>query len=114
MSMLRHRQRSGSDAEARLLLSARRPQDVLYADELPALGIEVVTTYTRAAPEGWTGHARRVDRAMLAEVAFPPQARPWIFVCGPTGFVEGVAEDLVALGHHASRIRTERFGATGG
>ncbi len=114
MSMLRHRQRAGSDAEARLLLSARRPQDVLYANELPTLGIEIVQTYTREAPEGWTGHARRVDRAMLAEVAFPPQARPWIFVCGPTGFVESVAEDLVALGHHASRIRTERFGATGG
>ena len=36
-----------------------------------------------------------------------------IFVCGPTGFVEGVAAELVGLGHGADRIRTERFGATG-
>jgi ferredoxin-NADP reductase len=114
MSILRHRERAGSDAEARLLLSVRRPDDVLYAGELPGIGVETTFTYTRGAPPGWTGHTRRVDRAMLAEAGFPPERRPRIFVCGPTGFVEGVAEDLVALGHHTSQIRTERFGATGG
>jgi ferredoxin-NADP reductase len=108
MSM--HHRRSGSDAEVRLLLSARRPEDVLFADEL----VDPVITYTREAPAGWTGYARRVDRTMLAEAGFEPGRRPRIFVCGPTGLVEGVARELVALGHHASRIRTERFGATGG
>jgi ferredoxin-NADP reductase len=110
MSMLRHQRRSGSDAEVRLLLSARGPQDVLFAGELA----DPVITYTRETPPGWTGYARRVDREMLAEVAFPPPTRPWIFVCGPTGFVERAAGDLVALGHQTSRIRTERFGPTGG
>jgi ferredoxin-NADP reductase len=112
MSMLRHRARSGSDADARLLLSARRPDDVLYADELET--VDVALTFTREAPAGWTGYARRVDRGMLAEVVFPPDRRPRIFVCGSTGFVEGVAADLVALRHHADLIKTERFGATGG
>jgi ferredoxin-NADP reductase len=114
MSMLRHRARSGSDAETRLLLSARSEQDVLYARELGELGVEPAITFTRAAPAGWTGYARRVDRAMLVEAGFPPQRGARIFVCGPTGFVEGVARELVALGHDPSRIRTERFGATGG
>jgi ferredoxin-NADP reductase len=114
MSMLRHRRHSGSDAEARLLLSARSSQDVLFADELAGLDFEPVITYTREPPPGWTGYARRVDRAMLEEVIFEPERRPRIFVCGPTGLVEGVAADLVALGHDPSRIRTERFGATGG
>ena len=36
-----------------------------------------------------------------------------MFVCGPTGFVEAVADALVALGHPEHRIRTERFGPTG-
>jgi ferredoxin-NADP reductase len=114
MSMLRHRRRARSDAEARLLLSARRTQDVLFADELGMLGIEPVITYTREAPTGWSGYTRRVDRAMLQEVVFAPERAPRIFVCGPTGLVEGVAADLVALGHDPTRIRTERFGATGG
>jgi ferredoxin-NADP reductase len=111
MSMLRHRERAGGDAEARLLLSAKRPDDVLYAAELGKF--DVTYTYTREAPAGWTGYARRVDRAMLAEAGYAPEARPRIYVCGPTGFVEGVAAELVELGHDADRIRTERFGATG-
>jgi ferredoxin-NADP reductase len=110
MSILRHHRRSGSDAEVRLLLSARGPQDVLFADEL----VDPVIAYTREAPPGWTGYARRIDRAMLEEATFPPGREPRVFVCGPTGLVEGVAADLVAIGHSPSRIRTERFGATGG
>ena len=110
MSMLRHHRRSGSEADVRLLLSARGPHDVLFADEL----VDPVITYTREAPPGWTGYARRIDRALLAEAAIPPERKPRVFVCGPTGLVEGVAADLVAIGHDPSRIRTERFGATGG
>ncbi len=113
MSMLRHRRQAGSNAEARLLLSARSAQDVLFGDELVTL-VEPVITYTREPPPGWTGHARRIDRAMLEEAAIPPDRSPRVFVCGPTGLVEGVAADLVALGHDPARIRTERFGATGG
>jgi ferredoxin-NADP reductase len=113
MAMLRHRARAGSDAEARLLLSARREQDVLYARELREL-VEPAITYTREPPAGWTGYARRVDAAMLTEAGIDPERRPRVFVCGPTGFVEGVARELIAVGHDASRIKTERFGATGG
>lgn len=35
---------------------------------------------------------------------------PSAFVCGPTGFVEAVADTLVAIGHDPARIKTERFG----
>jgi ferredoxin-NADP reductase len=114
MAMLRHRRLAGSDAACRLLLSARRPEDVLFAAELETIGAEVAITYTRAAPESWTGFTGRVDRRMLEAVAWPPDERARIFVCGPTGFVEAVADDLLALGQPADRIRTERFGATGG
>ena len=37
-----------------------------------------------------------------------------VFVCGPTPMVEAVAEALVGLGHEPGRVKTERFGATGG
>jgi ferredoxin-NADP reductase len=112
MAMLRHRERTGSDAETRLLLSARRPQDVLYAGELPGL-VEPAITYTREPPAGWTGYARRVDAAMLADAGFEPELRPRVFVCGPTGFVERAADALVALGHRPAAVRAERVGATG-
>jgi ferredoxin-NADP reductase len=104
---------------ARLLYSSRRWDEVIYRDELARLAeedptLEVVHTLTREAPEGWTGFRRRIDRLMLAEVAWPPTERPRVFVCGSTPLVEAVATALVELGHAATRVKTERFGPTGG
>jgi ferredoxin-NADP reductase len=112
MSMLRHRRAARSNIPARLLYSSRTVDDVIYRDELDTLGADVVQTLTRAQPTGWAGYGRRVDVDMLREVAFPPEQNPRVFVCGPTNFVEAVAEGLVALGHRPGRIRTERFGGT--
>ena len=77
-------------------------------------GFRVVHTLTRSPPAGWTGYSRRVDAEMLDEVAFAPSSFPHVYVCGPTPFVEAVADGLVSLGHEPTRIRTERFGPTGG
>jgi ferredoxin-NADP reductase len=111
-AILRHRQRSGSDVPARLLYSSRTLADVIYRSELDRYGdgAEVIYTLTRSQPPGWAGYAGRVDAAMLAEVAWPASQRPLAFVCGPTGFVEAVAEILVTLGYPAGRVKTERFG----
>ncbi len=51
---------------------------------------------------------------MLAEVGPASAERPQVYICGPTPFVETVATALVELGHEPGRIRTERFGPTGG
>ena len=116
-AMLRHRVAGGSDVPARLILSSRSWDDVIYRDELERLGavegVDVVHTLTREQPPGWTGYRRRIDLELLAEAAWPPAAGPLTYVCGPTGFVEGVARELVELGHDPARIRTERFGPTG-
>jgi ferredoxin-NADP reductase len=113
-SMLRHRAAAGSDVPARLLYSSRSLGEVIYRDEWQGLGADVRLTLTREQPEGWTGYARRIDAELLGEVAWPPEERPLVYVCGPTTFVEVAAESLVALGHDPGRIKTERFGATGG
>jgi ferredoxin-NADP reductase len=112
MAMVRQRGRIPTT----LLYSARSLDDVIYREELERLngdGLDVVLTLTRSQPEGWTGHARRVDGELLAEVAPPPEQRPLAFVCGPTPFVEAVALALVELGHDPGLVKTERFGPTG-
>ena len=116
MAMLRHRRAIGSCVPARLLYSARSLGEVIYRGELEGLGdgVEVVTTLTREQPPGWSGYARRVDAALLREVAWRPEEDPLTFVCGPTSFVETVASGLVELGYRPERVKTERFGATGG
>ncbi len=117
MAMLRQRVASGSEADMKLLLSSRSWDDVIYRDELERIagdGVTVVHTLTRTQPPGWTGYARRVDKTMLEEIAPPPGERPLVYVCGPTPFVEAVANALVELGHAPERVKTERFGPTGG
>jgi ferredoxin-NADP reductase len=117
MAMLRARARSRSDIPFRYFSSARSHEDLLFQNELDAIGsvggVSVSHTLTRSHPDGWRGLTRRVDRAMLEEYAWPPHDDPLVYICGPTGFVESVATSLVEIGHRAARIRTERFGPTG-
>jgi ferredoxin-NADP reductase len=74
----------------------------------------VIYTLTRQQPPGWTGHAGRVDDKLLGDVAWPADTAPLAYVCGPTSFVETVAAGLVGLGYPPGRVKTERFGASGG
>lgn len=115
-SMIRHRQANHSTVPAHLLYSSRSWEDVIYRDELEAAAgdaLQVTHTLTRSQPPGWTGHRRRIDREMLAEVSWPPEERPLAYLCGPTRLVESVADAIVELGHDPARIRAERFGPTG-
>jgi ferredoxin-NADP reductase len=117
-AMLRHRAAIDSAAPARLLVSSRTLEDIIYREELDALaarseGLEVFHTLTRAQPSRWTGYSRRIDRGLLQEVAWPADADAHVFVCGPTRFVDAAADGLVGLGYDPQRVRTERFGATG-
>jgi ferredoxin-NADP reductase len=113
-AILRHRHRGGSDVPVRLLYSSRALADVIYRSELDQYrdGTQVIYTLTRSQPPGWTGYSGRVDAAMLAKIAWPAGQHPLAFVCGPTSFVETVAEKLVGLGYPPGRVKTERFGGT--
>jgi ferredoxin-NADP reductase len=119
MSMLRTHAAASAESRMRLLLSVRDPTALFYADELAALtgdgghrGLTVV--WTREAPAGVDRPPGRLDASLLAAATIPAADRPACFVCGPNGFVEAAAAMLVAAGHGAARIRTERFGPTGG
>lgn len=118
MAMLRHRAAAKSTIPAVLLYSARTFDEIIYRQQLDWMaarqdGLTVAYTLTRHQPPGWTGAARRIDGRMLESVGLPTRARPKIFICGPTGLVESVAQSLLALGHERTLVKTERFGPTG-
>ena len=113
-SILRYRERSGSSTPAKLLYSVKSVPDVIYRSELDHYGADVIYTLTKHQPPGWTGHVGRVDAALLEQVAWPVEQDPIAFVCGPTAFVEAVAQGLVMLGYPPARVKTERFGGAGG
>jgi ferredoxin-NADP reductase len=117
-AMLRHHRAVQSVVPVRLLYSARSLEEVIYRDELLRLsghdGVDIRFALTREQPGGWRGYRRRIDRELLEDVSWPVDERALAYVCGPTGLVETAASALVDLGHDATRIRTERFGPTGG
>lgn len=117
MAMLRAHAEADSTTPVRLLYSVRRPASVIYVDDLKKLAaadqVDVRLVYTREAPAG-EPHIGRIDAGQIEEFAFTPADSPTTYVCGPTPFVETVADLLVAAGHDPTRVRTERFGPTGG
>ncbi|GIJ20479.1 ferredoxin reductase [Micromonospora lutea] len=118
MAMIRARRAAGSRVPFRLIYSVRTPDDGFYTEELrhrvrDDAGLDVAHVYTRQAPEGWRGEPHRLGLADVNTHGWPPELEPLVYVCGPTGFVEAVSDLLVALGHPARRVRTERFGPTG-
>jgi ferredoxin-NADP reductase len=118
MAMLRTRAASASKAPMRLIYSTRGPDTELYAEELRQLagqdaGLSVDLVYTRYTPPGWRERAGRLGARQLQELAGPPADDELCFVCGPTGFVEAVADLLTSQGRPARQVRTERFGPGG-
>lgn len=115
--MLRHRAARMSIVPVRLIYSARSLDDVIYRDELIRLAaydeIDIKLVLTRIWPRNWNGHCGRIETEFLAAAAWSPEDVPTTYICGPSGFVESVADDLVSLGHHPSTIRTECFAPTG-
>ena len=116
LAMLGHHQATGSTTPVRLLYSSRTLDDVLAQPSLTRThdNVQVTLALTRETPPGWNGLTGRINRDLLQQCVLPPDATPRIFVCGPTRFVEAIAEALVDLGHPPEQIKTERFGASGG
>jgi len=106
MSMVRHHRARGLSHPLRMLVSARSPEDLIYAREL---GPETTTVFTRSAPPGVP-----VGRMTAAHVAPLLAERPpggWeAYVCGSNSFAEHASRLLVAAGQPVDRIRIERFG----
>jgi ferredoxin-NADP reductase len=115
-AMLRAHKAAESTAPMRLLYSVRSPAAAFYREELERLAasesVRIDYAYTRETPPDWPVPAGRLSKKQLAELTVPADQAPTVYVCGPTSFVEAVADWLVELGHDAANIRTERFGGT--
>lgn len=109
MSMVRARAAAGSRAPFRLIYSARSESETIFRDELRTRarddrGLDVFHVRTREPAR------KRITVADVNTNGWPADLNPMCFVCGPTGFVEAVADMLVGLGHDPRRVKTERFG----
>jgi ferredoxin-NADP reductase len=99
-----------------LLLSAQTPADVLYREELEAMGRQngsfgLTLALTRAPAWRPQDFSRRIDDEILRTVLQRlPDWPKRVFVCGTNGFVNAAADGAQAAGVAADIIRTERYG----
>jgi ferredoxin-NADP reductase len=107
MAMLRLARRTGRSDLVRLVVSARSPDDLYYAAELP--GPETTIVYTRSAPPSWPRPVGRLNPSDLP-TSIAPEAIA--YVCGTPGFADAATGLLIDGAIPADRIRVERFGPT--
>ena len=114
-SMLRHWVASRSRVAVRLLYAAASGGDVVYYDELLRLAaydeLDVRLVLTGQPPASGMVRPAQIDRSVLEEFAWPPSARPLIYLSGPGDFVDRTRLLLSDAGHVGEQVRTERFGS---
>jgi ferredoxin-NADP reductase len=107
MAMLRQARRTGREDLLRLVVSARSPAELYYADEIA--GPQTTVLYTRQAPPG---AGRAAGRLALADLAGLVRGGEDVFVCGSPGFADAATTVLQEAGVPVGAIRVERFGPT--
>jgi ferredoxin-NADP reductase len=108
MSMRRWWAELGRPVPLRLVVSARRPEDLFYASEY---GEESTLVFSRTAPDGDPRPAGRLnaeDLRPLVQAALAEGATA--YVCGSAGFAEAASQLVVTLGFAPADVRVERFG----
>jgi glycine betaine catabolism B len=113
MSMLRTLAHSRPDADIAWLHSARRAEDILFADELAALqacmpNLKVGVWLSAPAP-GWFGLRGRISRGTLSAMT-PDFARRTVYCCGPAGFMQTIRQIHAAEGARRAAFHIEHFG----
>jgi ferredoxin-NADP reductase len=108
VSMLRHAHDIGRTDLLHLAVSARRPQELLFHDELVADA--AVVAFTRSGNSTGGRLVGRLGADDLAPLVAPDTT---YFICGSAAFTEAMSQLLLGLGVDASDVRVERFGPSG-
>lgn len=117
MSMLRWLSDCAPGSDVVFINSARRPEDIIFRDELELLARRMPKLSLGFLPENrsgitpWAGLMGRIDLQKLSMLA-PDFLRREVFCCGPDPFMKAVSDIIRAEGFDMSRYHQESFGAT--
>lgn len=109
MSILRDLRSRPYPHAIRLVYGNRIESQILYRDEIEALGIR--TDYVLSEPPpGWTGRVGELAPEVLAACLDMPDRAGWLyFVCGPVPMMDSVERTLRSWGVPSRSIVSERF-----
>jgi ferredoxin-NADP reductase len=108
VSMLRHACDIGRPDLLHLAVSARRPEELLFRDELSKASAVVAYTSDGAQDSG-----RPLGRLTAEDIAPLLAPDTTYFICGSAAFTEAMSQLVVSLGVDTSDVRVERFGPSG-
>ncbi len=99
-----------------LLVSARTPDEIIFADELTSLAnqypnLHVHITVTRASDMKWTGLRGRITAEVVKALVPDFTDRP-AFICGPDEMAHNIRAELISAGLPAALITVESFTPT--
>jgi predicted ferric reductase len=113
LSMLREFRAADERRPIALVYAARTLDRLAYREEIDAMArdLDLRVRYVLAEPPAtWTGHVGLVDRAVIdTALRGRDPARLWCFLCGPTGMMLALEDQLREAGVPAGRILYERF-----
>jgi len=110
VSMLRHAKDIGRIDLLHLAVSARRPEELLFHDEL--VEAADVVAYTRAA-DGDAEGKRPLGRLTADDIKPLIAPDTTYYICGSAAFTEAMSQLIVTLGVATTDVRVERFGPSG-
>ena len=93
----------------KVLYSNHTFDDILYKQDFLD-NDDVTITLTREQPADWTGPTGRISIDLLKDIVGQFPEMPVCYVCGMSGFVEHIADGLMAAKVPIELIKTERFG----
>lgn len=117
MSMLRWLSDCAPSTGVTFINSARRPEDIIFRDELELLARRMPNLSLGFLPENrsgitpWAGLMGRIDIQKLSMLA-PDFLDREVFCCGPDPFMKAVSGIIRAEGFDMARYHQESFGAT--
>lgn len=116
LSMVRHMQKSGDRAPAKLFFGVTKRDELFYVDELKALQVEMPNLDLHiAVVEGGDGNgvAGGTVIDLLRDALLTSGDEPDIYLCGPPGMIDAAFAAAADAGVPKNQVYQEKFLANG-
>ena len=100
--------------QARLLLSNKTPDNIIFRKDLEMLGenynnIKIIHALTQYNGDDWKGRTKRIDSELIQQTASELKD-PTYFICGPNEFGKFFETELLKLGIRKDKLKRESWG----
>jgi len=98
------------DTEITLIGCYKKPEDIIYKEEMSKWKIKNIVTITRPETSKikWEDHTGRIDKKLIEQSVDNKDAL--FYLCGPNEMVDSMRGILASIGVNKENIKFERWG----